>query len=88
MRATSAQSADDAGAESPEGLLPVDPDVKIGTLNNGFTYYIRSNDSPGGSLSLRLVVNAGSFNEPFAGANYAHFLEHMLFNGHREVSRQ
>ncbi|MCY3635788.1 MAG: insulinase family protein [bacterium] len=75
------QSADDAGAESPEGLLPVDPDVKIGRLNNGFTYYIRSNDSPGGSLSLRLVVNAGSFNEPFAGANYAHFLEHMLFNG-------
>ena len=75
------QSADDTGAESPEGLLPVDADVKVGTLDNGFTYYIRSNDSPGGSLSLRLVVDAGSLNEPFAGAGCAHFLEHMLFNG-------
>lgn len=75
------QSADDTGGDSPEGLLPVDPDVQIGTLDNGFTYYIRSNDSPGGALSLRLVVNAGSLNEPFAGAGYAHYLEHMLFNG-------
>ena len=75
------QTAGGDGFESTEGLLPVDPDVRIGTLDNGFTYYVRSNDSPGGALSLRLVVNAGSLNEPFAGANYAHFLEHMLFNG-------
>jgi zinc protease len=75
------QTAGDGGTAADEGLLPVDPDVKIGVLDNGFTYYVRSNDSPGGTLSLRLVVNAGSFNEPFAGANYAHFLEHMLFNG-------
>ena len=75
------QSAGDTGPESAAGLLPVDPDVQIGTLDNGLTFYIRSNDSPGGALSLRLVVNAGSLNEPFAGANYAHFLEHMLFNG-------
>lgn len=75
------QSADDTGGDSPEGLLPVDPDVQIGTLDNGFTYYVRSNDSPGGALSLRLVVNAGSLNEPIVGAGYAHYLEHMLFNG-------
>ncbi len=75
------QSASDAGAKASAGLLPVDPDVQIGTLDNGLTFYIRSNDSPGGALSLRLVVNAGSLNEPFAGAGYAHFLEHMLFNG-------
>ena len=75
------QALGDTGMEADEGLLPVDPAVKVGTLDNGFTYYVRSNDSPGGSLSLRLVVDAGSFNEPFAGANYAHFLEHMLFNG-------
>jgi len=64
-----------------EGLLPVDPGVRIGTLDNGLTYYARSNDSPGGALSLRLVVNAGSLNEPIVGAGYAHYLEHMLFNG-------
>ncbi|WP_419925774.1 insulinase family protein [Candidatus Poriferisocius sp.] len=74
-------SADDTGAESPEGLLPVDPDVKIGMLDNGLTYYLRSNDSPGGTLALRLAVNAGSLNEPVEGAGFAHFLEHMLFNG-------
>ncbi len=75
------QTAGEDGSTAEEGLLPVDPDVKIGVLDNGFTYYVRSNSSPGGALSLRLVVNAGSFNEPFAGAGYAHFLEHMLFNG-------
>ncbi len=76
------QSAEVAadGAQG-EGLLPVDPDVKIGTLDNGLTYYVRSNDSPGGALSLRLAVDAGSLNEPIQGAGYAHFLEHMLFNG-------
>lgn len=79
--AVGCQTAGGDGFESTEGLLLVDPDVRIGTLDNGFTYYVRSNDSPGGALSLRLVVNAGSLNEPFAGANYAHFLEHMLFNG-------
>ena len=61
--------------------LPVDPAVKIGTLDNGLTYYVRSNDSPGGNLELRLVVNAGSLQEPEPGLGIAHFLEHMLFNG-------
>ncbi|MXW57413.1 MAG: insulinase family protein [Acidimicrobiia bacterium] len=75
------QTAGNIETEAAAGLLPVDPAVKIGTLDNGLTYYVRSNDSPGGALSLRLVVNAGSLNEPFAGAGYAHYLEHMLFNG-------
>ncbi|MCQ3810312.1 MAG: insulinase family protein [Acidimicrobiia bacterium] len=75
------QTAGDDGSTVEEGLLPVDPEVKIGTLDNGLTYYLRSNDSPGGSLSLRLAVNAGSLNEPVEGAGYAHYLEHMLFNG-------
>lgn len=75
------QSADGSEAEAAEGLLPTDPAVQIGTLDNGLTFYVRSNDSPGGALSLRLVVNAGSLNEPIVGAGYAHFLEHMLFNG-------
>lgn len=75
------QSAGETTSRAAEGLLPTDPAVQIGALDNGFTYYIRSNDSPGGSLSLRLAVNAGSLHEPVLGAGYAHFLEHMLFNG-------
>ncbi|MCP5028426.1 MAG: insulinase family protein [Actinomycetia bacterium] len=61
-------------------LLPIDPDTRVGTLDNGLTYYVRSNDSPGRSLELRLVVNAGSLQEEDGGGT-AHFLEHMLFNG-------
>ena len=70
-----------ASAGDQEGLLPVGPDVMIGRLENGLTYYVRSNDSPGGTLSLRLAVNAGSLHERVVGGGYAHFLEHMLFNG-------
>lgn len=61
--------------------LPIDPDVRIGQLDNGLTYYVRSNDSPGGSLSVRLAVNAGSLQQVEATDQVAHFTEHMLFNG-------
>ncbi len=75
------EAADDEATGTEEGLLPVDPTVRIGTLDNGLTYYLRCNDSPGQSLELRLAVNAGSLNEAEAGSGVAHFLEHMLFNG-------
>jgi zinc protease len=39
--------------------LPVDPNVKIGKLSNGLTYYIRRNKKPEQKVELRLVVNAG-----------------------------
>ncbi|WP_373019192.1 hypothetical protein, partial [Muriicola sp.] len=41
----------------PEGDIPVDPDVIIGTLPNGLTYYIRNNGKPEDKVELRLVVN-------------------------------
>ena len=43
--------------------LPVDPNVKIGKLSNGLTYYIRQNKKPEQKVELRLVVNAGSILE-------------------------
>ena len=61
--------------------LPVDPEVRTGVLDNGLTYYIRYNDSPGGRAELRLVVDAGSVQEADDQAGIAHFLEHMMFNG-------
>ncbi|MDE0120236.1 MAG: insulinase family protein [bacterium] len=61
--------------------LPTDPQVRVGTLDNGYTYYVRENDKPGNSVSLRLVVNAGSINEAEPGLGMAHFVEHMLFRG-------
>ena len=61
--------------------LPTDPAVRVGTLDNGYTYYLRHNDKPGNSVTLRLVVKAGSINEPKPELGMAHFLEHMLFRG-------
>ena len=67
-------------AQNPD-LLPVDPEVAVGTLDNGLTYYLRRNDSPGQNLAVRLVVNVGSVDETDDEAGIGHFIEHMLFNG-------
>ena len=45
---------------SLDAPIPVDPNVKIGKLSNGLTYYIRNNGKPEDKVELRLVVNAGS----------------------------
>lgn len=62
-------------------VLTIDPDVKIGTLNNGLKYYIRENKKPENRAVLRLVVNAGSVLEDEDQKGLAHFIEHMAFNG-------
>jgi zinc protease len=61
--------------------LPVDPKVKVGTLDNGIRYYIRQNTRPEKRAELRLVVNAGSVLESPDQLGLAHFLEHTAFNG-------
>ena len=61
--------------------LPVDPNVKIGKLSNGLTYYIRQNKKPEQKVELRLVVNAGSILEDDSQQGIAHLSEHMAFNG-------
>ncbi|MEM9465783.1 MAG: insulinase family protein [Actinomycetota bacterium] len=61
--------------------LSLDDGVEIGTLDNGLTYYLRENASPGDSLTIRLVVDAGARQQEQVDDGVAHFLEHMLFNG-------
>ncbi len=68
--------------------LPTDPAVRVGTLDNGYTYYVRENDKPGNSVSLRLVVNAGSVNDPEPGLGLAHFVEHMVFRGTEDYTTE
>jgi zinc protease len=58
-----------------------DPDVEIGELENGLTYYIRQNRRPGRQVQLRLAIKAGSAVEDRDQRGVAHYLEHMLFNG-------
>ena len=63
--------------------MAVDPNVRIGKLDNGLTYYIRQNKKPEKRVELRLVVNAGSILENDDQQGLAHFMEHMNFNGTR-----
>lgn len=68
--------------------LPVDPQVTIGKLDNGLTYYIRHNTEPEQRAELRLVVNAGSVLENDDQQGLAHLLEHMAFNGTAHFEKQ
>lgn len=69
-----------------DSRLPVDPQVSVGRLPNGLTYYIRENDEPRDRAFLRLAVNAGSILEDESQLGLAHFLEHMAFNGTESYS--
>ncbi len=62
-------------------LTEPDPEILMGELDNGLRYLIRRNDSPGGRVQMRLVIDAGSAVEDDDQGGGAHFLEHMLFNG-------
>ena len=61
--------------------VPVDRKVRIGKLDNGFTYYIRANRKPENRIQFRMVSNAGSILEDESQRGLAHFCEHMAFNG-------
>lgn len=61
--------------------VPADPSVRIGTLPNGLTYYLKQNASPAGQVDFFLAQRVGSVNEEENQRGLAHFLEHMCFNG-------
>jgi zinc protease len=80
-------SASGWGQTNPTLPIPVDPEVRIGKLQNGLTYYIRKNSKPENKAEFRLVIKAGSILERDDQQGYAHFLEHMAFNGTRNFKK-
>lgn len=40
--------------------IPVDPNVRIGKLDNGLTYYIRHNEYPKGLADFYIAQNVGA----------------------------
>ena len=43
--------------------LPIDPNVRIGKLDNGLTYYIRHNETPKGQADFYIAQKVGSILE-------------------------
>jgi len=76
-----------ATEQKKEILLPKDPDVIVGKLPNGLTYYIRKNSEPKNRAELYLVCKTGSVLETDDQQGLAHFTEHMAFNGTRDFPK-
>ncbi len=73
---------DKSVATSPEteNLSP-DPTILYERLSNGLGVVLMQNREPKDRVSMHLVVHAGSLNEAEDQEGFAHFLEHMMFNG-------
>ncbi|ELP5727046.1 insulinase family protein [Vibrio vulnificus] len=64
--------------------LQQDANWTVGQLPNGMKYHIYPTDDQ--EISLRFTVNIGSFQENEQQKGYAHFVEHMAFNGSQHFS--
>jgi zinc protease len=78
-----ATAAVDLGAQ-----IPVGPQVKVGKLANGLTWYVQRNGKPEHRVELRLVVKAGSVLEDDDQQGLAHMVEHLAFNGSTHFKKQ
>lgn len=65
--------------------IPPDPAVRFGVLPNGMRYALRHNGLPAGAVSIRFSIAFGSVYEADDEQGLAHFIEHMAFNGSRNV---
>jgi zinc protease len=74
-----------ATAQPP--AIPLDAAVRTGKLKNGFTYYIRHNQTPKNRAQFYLVNKIGSILEDDDQLGLAHFVEHMTFNGSRNFPK-
>lgn len=81
------KDAKQKGIEINDDLIPIDPNVRTGKLENGLTYYIRNNGKPEDKVVLRLAINAGSILEDDDQQGLAHFMEHMNFNGTKNFKK-
>ncbi|MGF7079245.1 M16 family metallopeptidase [Mucilaginibacter sp. UYCu711] len=83
---TTAAIKQQAGAVTA-AALPVDPNVIVGKLPNGLTYYVRANNQLKGKAQLMLVNKAGSVLETEAQRGMATLIQRMAFNGTRDFAK-
>ena len=79
-----AMSTASVSAQQPTEL-PMDPSVRKGKLANGMTYYIRHNEKPKGQADFYIWHDVGAIQENDDQQGLAHFLEHMAFNGTKNL---
>ncbi|MEO8842986.1 MAG: insulinase family protein [Kofleriaceae bacterium] len=77
-----------APADPMQAITPIDPQIVVGHLANGLTYYVMKHRKPETRASLWLAVNAGSVLEDDDQRGLAHFVEHMAFNGTKRFPKQ
>ncbi|WP_230280362.1 pitrilysin family protein [Croceicoccus sp. Ery15] len=80
-----------SGYALPEAALAssdLEPDTAIrwGRLPNGLFWAIRPNGTPKGTAEIRLAFDAGSLDEADGERGFAHYVEHMAFNGSTNVA--
>jgi tetratricopeptide (TPR) repeat protein len=84
-----AASAQAQGEPKPLGLgaaAPVmrwDPHVRLGRLPNGLRYALEQRAAPKGTVSIRLGLPVGSYQEADDERGAAHLIEHLAFEGTR-----
>lgn len=95
-QAPSGNAATGEASQTSESWDPADWDLEdsafqpeagwvFGTLDNGLRYIIRRNDRPEGTALVRMEIAAGSLDEREEERGYAHYVEHMAFNGSTSV---
>lgn len=65
--------------------LAAEAKIEYGRLPNGLRYAVMANETPSNTASLLMRFDTGSINEPAGQEGLAHFLEHMAFNGSKNV---
>ncbi len=66
-------------------VIPADKAVRVGQLENGMKYYIRHNDKQKNLADFYISHDVGAIQEDDDQQGLAHFLEHMAFNGTKNL---
>jgi zinc protease len=69
----------------PDARMAPDPALRTDAFPNGLRYAIMRNGAPAGSVSIRLAIHAGSYDEEEHERGFAHFIEHMAFRSTRQA---
>ena len=65
--------------------LKAEEGIEYGRLPNGLRFAVMANDTPSNTATLLMRIDTGSLNEANDELGLAHFLEHMAFNGSKNI---